>query len=97
MYSIEFSRPAVRQLRNLRAYERAAVAGQVEQQLTHEPTVETRNRKKLQPNDTAGWELRVGDVRVLYDVDEDGQAVVVLAIGVKDGNRLIIDGEEVEL
>lgn len=78
----------------------------IEEQLQHQPGVETRRRKKLRPNEFAGWELRVGEVRVLYDIEEEADeaesaeqtgVVVVLAIGIKDGDRLIIDGEELEL
>jgi hypothetical protein len=36
------------------------------------------------------------DVRVFYEVDEPGVATV-LAIGTKHGNRLYIEGEEIEL
>ena len=71
------------------------VAG-VETQLAHEPLVETRNRKRLRPNPIAPWELRVREMRVFYEVDEPG-VVTVLAIGMKRGNRLYIEGEEVEL
>jgi hypothetical protein len=34
---------------------------------------------------------------LLYDIDEEQRAVQVVAIGEKEGNRLIIGGEEVEL
>jgi hypothetical protein len=46
----------------------------------------------------ATWELRFGPAnkfRVLYNVE--GQQVLILAVGVKDKNRLIVGGEEVEL
>jgi hypothetical protein len=34
---------------------------------------------------------------VLYGTDEENNQIVVLAIGVKEGNRLLIGGEEIEL
>ena len=40
----------------------------------------------------AGFELRVGDLRVLYDVE--GAEVVLLIIGRKVGNKLIVKGRE---
>jgi len=60
---------------------------------------ETRNRKPLdQPAPfAASWELRCGPdnrFRVFYDVDRAGQKVHVLAVGVKDRNRLLIGREE---
>ena len=70
----------------------------VEEQLAHQPDVETRNRKPMRPNPLAPWELRVGDLRVYYDIEEDPEPVVtVLAVGVKDRNRVYIGKEEIEL
>ena len=74
----------------------------IEQQLTHEPTNETLNRKPLQRSVELGatWEIRFGPnnrFRVFYDVDEAERTVIILAIGVKDQNRLTIGGEEIEL
>ena len=71
----------------------------INEQLTHTPTAETRNRKPMdQPAPFgASWELRCGPhnrLRVFYEVDATAQEVQVLAIGVKDRNRLLIGGEE---
>ena len=67
----------------------------------NEPDVETRNRKPLQSATGPGgkWELRLGPgnrFRVLYRLDEAG-CVRVLAVGVKEGNRLLIGGKEIEI
>ncbi len=35
--------------------------------------------------------------RVLYGIDEEKREVQIQAIGVKDGNRLLVADEEVEL
>lgn len=74
----------------------------IEEQLTFDPGVETRSRKPLrQPGPFAAqWEIRFGPdnrFRVLYDIDEAERAVQIVAIGEKDGHRLIVGGEEVEL
>ncbi len=48
----------------------------------------------------ATWELRFGAnhrFRVFYEVDSVEQIVEVLAIGVKEGNRLFIGGKEVQI
>jgi hypothetical protein len=79
----------------------AEIQSQVESQLLHEPDVETRNRKPLQRAMTLGaeWELRCGPdnrFRVFYQVNAESREVLVLAIGVKERNRLFIGGEEVE-
>jgi mRNA-degrading endonuclease RelE of RelBE toxin-antitoxin system len=57
----------------------------------------SRNRKSMRPNALAGWELRVGDIRVLYNVVEEDEKVEIVAIGVKVRSKLLIDGEEVNL
>ena len=96
---------ALEHLRSLSARERKTVVTSVKEQLEHEPSVPTRNRKKLRPNQLADWELRVGDFRVLYDIEpiaeNDSPAfegtVVILAVGVKRGSRLWINNEEFEL
>lgn len=94
-YEIRFTSSARQHLRAFAAGERAAIIAAVENQLSHEPLVETRNRKRLRPNPIAPWELRVANMRVFYDVDEPG-VVTVLAIAEKRGNRLYIEGEEME-
>jgi mRNA-degrading endonuclease RelE of RelBE toxin-antitoxin system len=73
----------------------------INEQLTHTPTAETRNRKPLdQPAPFgASWELRCGPdnrFRIFYEVDSAAHEVQVLAIGVKDRNRLLMGGEEYE-
>ncbi len=70
----------------------------VDEQLADQPTVETRNRKPMRPNPIAPWELRVGHLRVYYEVQEEPDPVVrVLAVGVKDRNGVRIAGEEMVL
>lgn len=58
---------------------------------------ETRNRKLLRENPVADWELRVGRFRVFYEVDAGRRIVRILAVGVKEGSKLTIGGEEVTL
>jgi len=78
------------------------VATTIEEQLSHTPTTKTRNRKPLEEPASFGatWELRFGpinSVRVFYDVNHEDKTVSVLAIGLKEGNRLFIGGQEFEL
>jgi mRNA-degrading endonuclease RelE of RelBE toxin-antitoxin system len=78
--------------------QRALIFDAVEKQLMHEPFTETRNKKPLRPNPLAPWELRIGNLRVFYDLAADDPGVVrILAIGVKRRNRLVIAGKEVQL
>lgn len=78
------------------------IAAAIKQQLSHTPEVRTRNRKPLKEaaEFDATWELRFGphnSFRVFYEVDRDEAVVTILAIGVKEGNRLFIGGKEFEL
>jgi hypothetical protein len=64
--------------------------------MTH--SKETRNRKPLRPNPIAPWELRVGSLRVFYEVAAAPAAVVrILAVGVKERNVVRIAGQEFQL
>lgn len=63
-----------------------------------EPTVETRNRKPMRPNPLAPWELRIGNLRVYYDVEATPRRVVyVRAVGIKERNRVRIGRELITL
>ncbi len=87
---------------HLRAIElqyHSLIRSEIENQLRHNPDVETRNRKPLQRPTTFGadWELRLGTenrFRVFYQVDADNRIVRILAVGVKDRSRLLVGGEE---
>ena len=74
----------------------------IEDELQVEPDVETINRKPLKRPVTfeAEWELRFGPdnkFRVFYEINIESHEVHILAIGVKEGNRLFIGGNEVKL
>ena len=85
-------------LRLLSVPDQGTVLDAVDEQLAHQPTVETRNRKPMRPNPLAPWELRIGALRVYYEVKEEPELVVrVLAVGVKDRNVVRIGGEEIAL
>ncbi len=73
-YRIEYVQTAIAHLRSLTARQRSIVFAGVDQQLMHEPTVETRNRKQMRANPLASWELRLGDLRVYYDVERATRA-----------------------
>lgn len=97
-YEIEFAESVQGHFRVLTARERAIVLDAAERQLLHEPLKETRQRKPLRPNPIAPWELRVGQLRVFYEVTAGEPGVVrVLAIGRKRRNAVIIGGKEIQL
>jgi len=93
-----YSPDAEGHLRALTARQRGIVLDTVDKQLTRQPIVETKNRKPMRPNPLASWELRIGKLRVYYDLEEEPEKVVyIIAIGVKDRNRVWIGGEEIDL
>jgi hypothetical protein len=52
----------------------------------------------MRPNPVAPWELRIGNLRVYYDVEEEPEAsVYIRAVGVKLRNRVRIGKEVIEL
>ncbi len=76
----------------------ATALDRVPRQLAYQPTVETRNRKRMRPNPLAPFELRVGTLRVDYEFSEGPDPTVLIrAIGTKRGNRVRIGKEWVEL
>jgi len=73
----------------------------VDKQLRFSPALVTRNRKPLEQPTPFGatWELRFGPdnrFRVFYEVESNARVIQVLAIGIKERNRLFIGGEEFE-
>ena len=97
-YKIEYSPDAVDHLRAFPARDQRVVVAAVSEQLKFQPSTPTRNRKRLRPNDLAAWELRIGRLRVYYNVGEEPEPRVdVLMIGVKDRNIVRIGGEEINL
>lgn len=91
-HKISITQDGERQLRALPARDQRIVEAAIRSRLEHEPTTPIWAIKKLRPNPFAEFELRIGDLRVLYNVDEG--EVVVLVVGRKVGNKLIVEGEE---
>jgi mRNA-degrading endonuclease RelE of RelBE toxin-antitoxin system len=77
---------AKKELKAIRIHERRRILSAIDRQLKREPKKETRNRKPLlnvSPDfefDPPLWELRVGDYRVFYDVNEADETVQVRAV-----------------
>jgi len=94
MYEIEFSDDALQDLESLKKNEQNEVLDEIDASLRYEPAVETRNRKRLRPNQTAEWELRIGQFRVFYDVYEAVKIVSIEAVGLKVGSFLHFRGKE---
>jgi hypothetical protein len=52
----------------------------------------------MRPNPLAPWELRIEELRVYYEIEElPEQVVTIVAVGVKDRNRVLIGGKEIRV
>jgi hypothetical protein len=52
----------------------------------------------MRPNPLAPWELRVGDLRIYYDVEAGPEPkVLIRAIGIKERDRVQIGKKEYQL
>jgi mRNA-degrading endonuclease RelE of RelBE toxin-antitoxin system len=93
-YTISLAGGAEGDLSLMTAYVRRIILDGLAAHLAYQPTLQSRRIKEMRPNPIAGWELRLGDYRVLYDVDQEERVVSVQVVGEKVGNRLIVRGEE---
>ncbi|MGH2725676.1 MAG: type II toxin-antitoxin system RelE family toxin [Actinomycetota bacterium] len=93
MFEIRFAVDVERDLRGIKAPDRRRILDTLEEQLSHEPNLETKNRKILvnltPPFETVPpvWELRIGDYRAFYDVDEEQEVVYVRAVRRKSPHK----------
>lgn len=91
-FKITITKDADRQFRSLPVREQRILEAAMLSRLQQQPTTATKAIKRLRPNPLAEFELRAGNLRVLYNVE--GDEVVVLIVGRKVGNKLIVEGEE---
>jgi mRNA-degrading endonuclease RelE of RelBE toxin-antitoxin system len=97
-FAIIYTEEAKGLLSELTASDRSLVIDAISAQLMHQPDKETRNRKPMRKNPLALWELRVGKLRVYYDVVAEPDPVVVIrAIGIKIRDQVYIKGKAVKL
>ena len=81
-FDIILAPEAVEDLRSMKAHVRATLRAAFEMHLKHEPEKTSRSRiKRLRGLRRPHYRLRVGDIRVCYDLS--GTTVVVLAIVAK--------------
>jgi mRNA-degrading endonuclease RelE of RelBE toxin-antitoxin system len=98
-FTLSFAPEAIEHLDLIQSKDHGLLRRTINERLTYAPMEETRNRKPLdQPAPFgASWELRCSPdnrFRVFYEVDAAARRVQILAIGVKERNRLLIGGEE---
>jgi mRNA-degrading endonuclease RelE of RelBE toxin-antitoxin system len=92
MFAIELSRSAAADLVALRAFERARIVAEIRAELATSPTSPGRNKKMLRELRPAWehvpplWQLRIGEHRAFYDVDE-AQRIVYVRRVVRKGSK----------
>ena len=99
-FNIVYDEGVVEHLTAIDTKHHSMIQHEIEQQLTDQPDVETRNRKPLRRPSPLGatWEIRFGPdnrFRVFYKIDSGKREVQVVAIGVKERERLFVGGKEV--
>jgi mRNA-degrading endonuclease RelE of RelBE toxin-antitoxin system len=93
VYEIRFAAGVVGDLKRLRAGERRRILEDIRIKLSHEPSRPAKHIKQLRrlvpPFEAAPpiWQLRTGDYRVFFDVDESGRRVFVRAVRRKPPHR----------
>ena len=85
-YTLAVTSTASAELDELPAFEQRQVADAIDANLLFEPLSETRRRKNLGvikssfAYDPPLWELKVGELRVFYNVDDSARTVYVRSI-----------------
>ena len=83
MFDIRFTQRATEDLQVFSRSEQKWILGQLEQQLAWNAADESKDRRRLRPCELAEWAVRLGAVRVFYDVDVANQTVKIEAVGKK--------------
>ncbi|MGH7494688.1 MAG: type II toxin-antitoxin system RelE family toxin [bacterium] len=96
-FRVEFAESAFEDLAWFRKHERILILDAIEAKLQFQPMMETRNQKNLRENVLSRWELRVGNFRVFYYVNESTSIVDITAVGYKEHGKLFIRGREVQI
>ena len=92
IFQITITEDAESHFNALPVREQRLLKAAIQSRLVHQPTSPTKAVKRLRPNPLAQFELRVGDLRVLYNVEQ--LEITILAFGRKVGNKLIVKDEE---
>jgi mRNA-degrading endonuclease RelE of RelBE toxin-antitoxin system len=86
MYQVEIVSEAVGELAGVPVFHRRLLEKLIESKLPFEPGKASRNCKRLEPlvtqfvHEPPLWELRCGEWRIFYDIDDEGKKVTVRAV-----------------
>jgi mRNA-degrading endonuclease RelE of RelBE toxin-antitoxin system len=83
MFDIKFTQRAIEDLQVFPKAEQQWIVSTLESQLSMDAVRETEDRRRLHPKGPVEWEIRLGKVRVFYDVDLENETVKIEAVGKK--------------
>jgi mRNA-degrading endonuclease RelE of RelBE toxin-antitoxin system len=92
-FEIVVHESAAREIETLRVFDQRRIVDEIAEQLSDQPTLTTRRRKCLGSlvatfeHEPPIWQLRVGDFRIFYDVDEESQLVHIRAVRQKETDQ----------
>ena len=79
-FEVRYSTKAATHLKKLRAVDRATILDEIEQVLTVNPSLTSKAKvKKLRQPAPTQFRLRVGELRVFYDINEEAKTVDVIS------------------
>jgi mRNA-degrading endonuclease RelE of RelBE toxin-antitoxin system len=97
MFTLEYTQGVLKDLKGLKTGKRKEILDKIEDQLSHTPAEETRNKKMLRglkppwQYEEPVWELRIGTYRVFYDVNQTDQRVFIRAVREKPPHKTTED------
>ena len=92
-YEIVVKPSAEQELEAIRVFDRRRIIDGIRSALSHQPNLETKNRKRLESLCPAFehtppiWELRIGQFRVFYDIEESEMTVFIRAVRMKEPHQ----------
>lgn len=79
-YHVEFTREALKQLKKLNQYTAAFILGWIRKNL--EGCTDPRQHGKgLTANRSGQWRYRVGDYRLIAEIEDDRVVILILSVG----------------
>jgi len=88
-FAVQIVSSALKELQAFKPYYQRQIADAIDRPLPYQPTLPTRHRKPIQVTEASFafdpplWELRIGNIRVFYDVEQSRQIIYIRAIRAK--------------
>jgi mRNA-degrading endonuclease RelE of RelBE toxin-antitoxin system len=92
-FVIIFHELSASEIESFRAFDQRRIVDEIAEQLTDQPTLATRRRKCLGSlvasfeHEPPIWQLRIGEFRVFYDVDEESRLVHIRSVRRKESDQ----------